>query len=187
MLAKLESGRMYIGCSEIWPRFGRDVWINTFDSARKICHACTCSMRTLPILRLPGRIGRLLVIDGVLACRPRQPDARRLIRVSVFPTSRATVAPKQPLGGMSDLVRLPSREKWEAWIERGRVDAAAADQRGALAAAGLARQPAASQARAAQAQPRSAWSATEATEPSSSRRAASPARRRAPTMRLART
>ena len=113
-LIKLAGGRMFIGCSEIWPRFGRAVWVNRFESAKAICHACTCSMRTLPILRLPGRIGRALVIDGVLACRPRrQATARNVIRVSVFPSKRASIAPERLL------------------------DAEAAAKRGVFAAAGL--------------------------------------------------
>ena len=137
-LIKLAGGRMFIGCSEIWPRFGRAVWVNRFESAKAICHACTCSMRTLPILRLPGRIGRALVIDGVLACRPRrQATARNVIRVSVFPSKRASIAPERLLGGASDLIRLPSREKWDKWMHQGKLDAEAAAKRGVFAAAGL--------------------------------------------------
>ena len=135
-LAKLAGGRMHLGCSELLPRLGRAVWINRFESARAICYACTCSMRTLPILRIPGLIGRALVIDGVLACRPAR-AAHKLIRVSVFPSKRATISPAGHLGGMSDLVRLPSRANFERWLAQGRADAADADARGVFAAAGL--------------------------------------------------
>jgi hypothetical protein len=79
-----------------------------------------------------------LVIDGVLACRPRrQATARNVIRVSVFPSKRASIAPERLLGGASDLIRLPSREKWDNWVHQGKLDAEAAAKRGVFAAAGL--------------------------------------------------
>lgn len=47
-LDRLASGRMWIGCSEIFPRFGRAVWVRRFASARAICHACTCRCSVPP-------------------------------------------------------------------------------------------------------------------------------------------
>ena len=97
-LSKLAGDRMWIGASEIWPMPGRQVWTHRYQSSKHVCHACTCSMRTPPILRLPGRVDGALVVDGALACRPRSAPAN-LVRVSVFPSSLATISPQQQIGG----------------------------------------------------------------------------------------
>lgn len=148
LLEHTHGGRLRLGSTEVWPRPLHTVWVSRFRSAKELCHAATCSMRTWPILRLPGRLGGALVWDGVFACRlPLHAVARPegteggsapfsggVIRVAVVPTSRATVAPAELLGGASDLVSLPSREAFDAMVRQGRSDAQLADQCGAFAA-----------------------------------------------------
>ena len=82
--------------------------------------------------RLPGRIGHALVLDGVFACRP--PRNRTVLRVAAVPTTRATVAPAELLGGATDLVSLPERAEFDRWVRQGRCDAQKAAASGAFAA-----------------------------------------------------
>jgi hypothetical protein len=139
LLTALRSGRFWVGASEIWPQFGNAVWTHCFSSIRHLCYVCTCSLRTWPLLKRPGRLGRSLVIDGVLFCRPRTTQSSRLLRVSAFPSSLAAISPVRLLGGFMDVVRLPSREKFDTWRAQGREDARLADERGVMEACGLTR------------------------------------------------
>ena len=141
MLRRFNDGRLWLGSTVIWPQPGNAIWTNRFASVKELCYACTCSMRTIPILRLPGRLAGALVWDGCIACRPSGVDAQsaelKFLRVSAFPSSRAHISPSRLLGGLHDVVQLPSRQKFDSWRRQGWEDCRTADAAGQLAAAGL--------------------------------------------------
>ena len=135
LLPRLATGRMRLGCTQLWPwPMLRAVWLDTFHSVKALCHACTCSMRVIPIFRLPGRLGDgSLVVDGFLGCCPEQllaalhsaaPSAPlpTIITISAVPCE-ADLAPSRVLGGLSQVVRLPSRKDFDAWQRQGWLDA----------------------------------------------------------------
>ena len=148
LLPKLLSGRLRLGATCLagpwWAPCLGAIWSSRYESIEALCHACTCSMRTLPIFRFFGRLRGCLCFDGWMGCRPEQqiraiPRASlaRLLVVSAVPCPEADIAPKRVLGGLSQLVTLPSRDDFDEWMRRGREDAAGAAD--AIAAAGLVR------------------------------------------------
>lgn len=149
---RLSRGHFWLGATAIWPRPASSVWAGADDmsSAKALCHAATCSMRVLPIFRKPGLLKQSLVCDGFLACRPAClrrhlrvnrgiHDIGHTITISAIPSKTAVISPSTLLGGLSDVVCLPSRQNFDSWRARGRADAAAAAERGVFDRAGLQR------------------------------------------------
>ena len=123
LLRSLSKRRLWLGCTQLWPRPLRSMWTSSFESVKALCHACTCSMRVFPILRLPGKLRGCWVVDGMLGCHPRQlANAERMLIVSAVP-SREGLSPKRVLGGVTDLARLPSRRNFDRWMAQGWEDA----------------------------------------------------------------
>jgi hypothetical protein len=150
--ARLARGRFWLGATAVWPWPGTSVWVGGDDlsSAKSLCHAATCSMRVLPIFRTPGFLRGSLVFDGFLACRPAclrrhlrvsqgMAAIGKTITVSAVPSTTASISPSSLLGGVSDVVCLPTRARFDAWVARGASDAEAAAQRGLFDQAGMKR------------------------------------------------
>lgn len=123
LLPLLSSKRLWLGCTRLWPQPLRAFWLSSFDSLHALVHACTCSMRVLPILRLPGKLGGCWVVDGFFGCHPPQLACDEHVLVISAVPSAAGLSPKEVLGGATDLVRLPSRENFDAWMRQGWLDA----------------------------------------------------------------
>ena len=147
LLPKCLSGRLQLGSTAVFPCWTPmlgAIWTSRYGSMEALCHACTCSMRTLPILRWFGTLNGTLCFDGWMGCTPQQvmdaipgADASRLLVVSAVPCPEAHIAPRQVLGGLSKVVTLPSRGEFDDMVHRGREDAKRAV--GTIEATGLLR------------------------------------------------
>lgn len=151
--ARLARGRFWLGATAVWPWPGTSVWVGGDDlsSVKSLCHAATCSMRVLPIFRAPGLLRGSMVFDGFLACRPAclrrhlrlsqgQAAIGKTLTVSAVPSTTASISPSALLGGLSDVVCLPTRATFDQWVARGASDAAAAAERGLFDQAGMRRE-----------------------------------------------